>query len=194
MRAGYTVENCHSALQLEAVFDSSCPAEAVLMTDHEGKLPQDAITLTRSRSVAPLILFRDSNHSYAESAFDLVVPSLTAPGQWLEQIALLLEESRVLRAKSALLRAESRMLQHEAILLQRDAAELREKTRLERARSAHERAPLSEPLCGGISSPPILKKNLLIFRYLRRCPQGGHGGSPRCHTGSHHWSLADLSV
>jgi hypothetical protein len=140
-RAGYTVENCYSALQLEAVFDSSCPAEAVLMTDHEGKLPQDAITLTRSRSVAPLILFRDSNHSYAESAFDLVVPSLTAPGQWLEQIAVLLEESRLVRRKSALLRAESRMLQQ-------DAAELREETRLERARAARECSPYRDPFAG----------------------------------------------
>ncbi len=148
MRAGYTIENCCSALQLEAVFDSSCPAEAVLMTDHEGKLPQDAITLTRSRSVAPLILFRDSNHSYAESAFDLVVPSLTPPVEWLQQIAVLLEESRMLRSKSALLRAESRMLQHEAILLQRDAAEPREKSRLERARSAHESAPYRNPFAG----------------------------------------------
>jgi hypothetical protein len=148
MRSGYTVENCYSALQLEAVFDSSCPAEAVLMTDHKGKLPQDAITLTRSRSVAPLILFRDSNRSYAETAFDLVVPSLTPPGQWLEQVALLLEESRVLRAKSELLRAESRMLQHEAILLQRDAAELRERRLLERARAARECAPYPNPLAG----------------------------------------------
>jgi hypothetical protein len=148
MRAGYMVENCGSALQLEAVFDSSCPAEAVLMTDHEGKLPQDAITLTRSRSLAPLILFRDSNHSYAESAFDLVIPSLTPPGQWLEQIALLLEESRVLRAKSVLLRAESWMMQHEAILLQRDAAELRDKTQLERARSVREFSPCRNPFAG----------------------------------------------
>ena len=147
-RAGYTVENCYSALQLEAVFDSSCPAEAVLMTDHEGKLPQDAITLTRSRSDAPLILFRDSNHSYAETAFDLVVPSLTAPGQWLKQIAVLLEESRLVRGKSALLRAESRILQHEAILLQRDAAELREETGLERARAARECSPYRDPFAG----------------------------------------------
>jgi len=148
MRAGYTVENCYSALQLEAVFDSISPAEAVLMTDHEGKLPQDAITLTRCRPVTPLILFRDSNHSYAESAFDLVVPSLTPPGQWLEQIALLLGESRVLRAKSELLRVESRMLQHEAILLQRDAAELREKTRLERIRAARACSPYRDPFAG----------------------------------------------
>jgi hypothetical protein len=147
-RAGYTVENCHSALQLEGVFDSSCPAEAVLMTDHEGKLPQDAITLTRSRSVAPLILFRDSNHSYAESAFDLVVASLTPPGQWLEQIAVLLEESRLMRTKSAVLRAESRMRQYEAILLQREAAELREETRLERTRAARECPPYQDPFAG----------------------------------------------
>jgi hypothetical protein len=147
-RAGYSVENCCSVLQLDAVFDSGHPAEAVLMTDHEGNLPQDAITLTRSRSAARLVLFRDSNCSFAESAFHLVIPSLTPPEQWLQQIASLLEESRLPQEESELLRSEFRMLQQEAIRLRRDAAALREKTRPERVRGARESSPYRNPFAG----------------------------------------------
>jgi hypothetical protein len=147
-RAGYSVENCYSVLQLDAVLDSGRPAEAVLMTDHDGNLPQDAITLTHSRSVAPLVLFRDANCSYAETAFDLVIPSLTPPEQWLEQIASLLEKSRALRAQSELLPSGTRMLQQETIRLQRDAAELRGKTRPERVRGTRETSPYGNPFAG----------------------------------------------
>jgi hypothetical protein len=147
-RAGYSIENCSSVLQLDAVLDAGHPAEAVLMTDHDGNLPQDAITLTRSRSVAPLVLFRDSDCSYAESAFDLVIPSLTPPEQWLEQIASLLEESRALREEPELLRSGTRMRQQEAVRLQREAAELRGKTRPDRARGARESLPYRNPFAG----------------------------------------------
>jgi hypothetical protein len=99
-RTGYFIENCGSLVELAAALDSGSEVTAVLMTDRGGHLPQAAIDLTRSRSSALLILFRDSNLARANSSFDLVIPSLTPPEEWLTQIADLIEQSRLLDSNS----------------------------------------------------------------------------------------------
>lgn len=119
VRAGYFVENSLSIPRLGVALDprieSRNDPEAVLMADHDGRLPQDAIALIRARCCAPLILFRDSNHSYAESDFQLVIANLTPPEQWLHQIAALLRQNRLLRARPEPLRSQPLGSQRQAV-------------------------------------------------------------------------------
>jgi hypothetical protein len=108
VRAGYFVENYLSISQLGIALDpqndSKLDPKAVLMAAHDGHLPpeapRDAVALIRAHCSAPLVLFSDSNHTYAGSGFDLVIPNLTPPEQWLHQIAALLEQSRLLRTRT----------------------------------------------------------------------------------------------
>jgi hypothetical protein len=99
-QAGYSIENCSSLDDLGTTLGYCSEDTAVLMTDHDGRLPQEAIALTRSRSAALLILFRNSSLACVDSSFDLVIPSLTPPEQWLRQIADLIDRSLLLRSNS----------------------------------------------------------------------------------------------
>jgi hypothetical protein len=87
-RAGYVVENCQSAEHLRGLLASG-DIDAVLTTDREGDVP-DVVALVRSQSALPLVLFRDSNHSSNERRFELVIAALTAPPNWLAELALLI--------------------------------------------------------------------------------------------------------
>ena len=128
-QAGYFIENCSSFDDLAATLESADKAAAVLMTDYYGQLPEDAIALTRSRSAALLILFRDSNLACADSSFDLVIPSLTPPAQWLTQIADLIDRSQPLNSNSQ--PAETGASRQQAIFFQRDADETRQDPRFQ---------------------------------------------------------------
>lgn len=89
VRAGYAVINCTSLEDLSAAFRSPHAPCAVLMADNNPPAAEQAISLVRSRSLVPLILFRDSYRALAEVAFHLVIPTLTPPAQWLAEIASL---------------------------------------------------------------------------------------------------------
>lgn len=92
-RAGYTVERCNSPAQLHAVLTGIRYVDAVIVSESDGDTPYDAISMTRSNSTIPLILFQSGNPHYDESEFDLVVPVLTQPREWLNKIAGLLARS-----------------------------------------------------------------------------------------------------
>jgi hypothetical protein len=101
-RTGYFVADCKSLEQLHTTLQFWTEADAVLMADDNGDISRDAIALTRSRSSALLILFRDSNRDDAESDFDWVVPVLTPPSNWLKDIAALIELRRMRRSAERL--------------------------------------------------------------------------------------------
>jgi hypothetical protein len=122
-QAGYSIENSNSLGDLDQTLGSCSQATAVLMTDHDGLLPQDAIALARSRSTALLILFRDSNLACADSSFDLVIPSLTPPEQWLTHIADLIDQSHH-HSDSQPLPTKAGTSRQQAAFLQPDDAEL----------------------------------------------------------------------
>lgn len=92
VRSGYAVVNCISHEELCAALQSAHAPAAVLMADNNPGTAQQAISLLRSRSPVPLVLFRDSYRVLVESPFDLVIPTLTPPAQWLADIASLLAQ------------------------------------------------------------------------------------------------------
>jgi hypothetical protein len=92
-RAGYSVEKCNSPAQLHALLTGIRIVDAVIVSEGDGDTPYDAISLTRSNSTIPLILFQSGNPHYDEAEFDLIVPVLTQPREWLNKVAALLARS-----------------------------------------------------------------------------------------------------
>ena len=90
--AGYIVEACDSLDRLATLLTTG--VEAVLLED-EAEFPiVEALALTRVRSQVPVILFLNDPDAPVPEGFDLVIPTLTAPHAWLNQIAHLLDRNR----------------------------------------------------------------------------------------------------
>ena len=102
-RAGYDIDDCRNLVQLRAALESKREADAVMVNDSSGSIPEFVISLARSRSTAPIILFPNSSRTYSTEPVDLVVPSFTPPEDWLLDLANLIVRSRTLRACSQLL-------------------------------------------------------------------------------------------
>lgn len=98
--AGYSVEGCRSVKEFRAALLSRESADAVVITDETGNLPNEAISVAKTDSLGPVILFPNSMSTYSESSFDLVVPVLTPPAKWLAKIQEKIQESRRLRMES----------------------------------------------------------------------------------------------
>lgn len=98
--AGYVVEGCNSASQLRATIAEASSFAAVAMTECDGALPTEALSLVRANSDAPLILFQSRNPHYNESHFDWVVRVLTDPRQWLSDIETVIERNRSARRRA----------------------------------------------------------------------------------------------
>ena len=92
--AGYSVEDCLSLSQLRATLETGQPPDAVLMSDGDGVAPSDAIAIARHHSSHLVVLFRNSNLEYEDSGFDLVVPCLTPPEVWLNEVDALIKQRR----------------------------------------------------------------------------------------------------
>ncbi len=104
--AGYTVESCASmAVLRDALYEGA--SDAVVMTEIEGVSLREAVRLARACSPVPLVLFRETQHTYGEDGldlekdFDLVIPILHPPSAWLADIAALIEKSRKVRTGPA---------------------------------------------------------------------------------------------
>lgn len=81
-------------VQLRALLATGTELDAVLVSDSEGASPREALIACRAHTSAPIILFRSTNLSYEDSGFDLVVPSLTPPEVWLDDVTATIERSR----------------------------------------------------------------------------------------------------
>ena len=136
-RVGYDVEICPSLVEFPPLLQRAYP-DAVLVTDrpnseHRHSERHQVIAFTREHSQARLILF-DSSYSVSdEEDFDLVIPPLIHPEEWLRQIAAVIERSRALNAASAATRKHS-------TLVVMDAQITRLKSIIARERSAATRA------------------------------------------------------
>ena len=91
---GYAVADCPSILKLRSVLQEPGQASAVLFTGQDEKDRKEAVTLAREQSCAPLILFDGLNRAGNESDFDLVIPPLTPPQEWLAKIAATIQQHR----------------------------------------------------------------------------------------------------
>jgi hypothetical protein len=130
-RAGYVIEDCSNLIQLRDALEAD--ADAVMLNDSHGSVPENAISLARSRTLAPIVLFPNSKRSYPTEQIDLVVPTFTPPQEWLLELANLIVHSRAVQEYSRLLQEQSQQLCLES-------AQAREKSREERARARREAA------------------------------------------------------
>lgn len=91
---GYSVDDCSSLTQLRAQLSSDADALAVCITEDLAGPPEAAASVAKSCSSAPLVLFRRSNGDCEETAFDLIVETLTPPQKWLNEIEDLIARSQ----------------------------------------------------------------------------------------------------
>lgn len=142
--AGYAVEQCDS-LEHFSTFLAWNPD--VVALEEEPLIPlRKAISFARARSSASLVLFQHDISATPLEECDLIVPALTAPEEWLDEIATLLERSRTIRA-------DSQALVRKSASLRQDAAAVREMTREIRARSVRQRAETFEHPWGKPNPP-----------------------------------------
>jgi|HubBroStandDraft_5_1064220.scaffolds.fasta_scaffold85200_3 hypothetical protein len=93
--AGYEVVGCNTNSLLHAALVGVHEISALLISESDdAESSDDAISLTCSNSTAPLILFQSESRRYDESEFDLVIRRLTAPREWLSEIAMVIEQRR----------------------------------------------------------------------------------------------------
>jgi hypothetical protein len=136
---GYTVNDCTSVAKLKSFLEEDGGTDAIVLSEvHAGKARQ-AVATTRSYTSAPLILFEGPDRLGNESEFDLVIPPLSSPEEWLQRIADTIKQSRALLAKSKLLREQS------SLLVEQSAA-IRLQSVSERERSARQRLKIEEHL------------------------------------------------
>jgi hypothetical protein len=132
--AGYSVDLCTSVVKLALIFKQGSGADAVIVNEiDEGKAKQ-VITAIRAHSSAPLILFEGPDRHPIPSEFDLIIPPLSSPEQWLQRIAATIERSRALLTQSKLVREQSSLLLSDSAALRQKSASVRERARQERAR------------------------------------------------------------
>lgn len=150
--AGYTVETCISVPELRNALTAEEQLDAVVISEGVGGAHPDAVSLARSHTSAPIVLFRETQLSFAESPFDLVVPVLAPPQAWLADIAALIAHSRSLRA-------DARALCNGSAELRRASAAARAKSEGERKRSRQAYGRKITPSDGLVSGPGPEKDN-----------------------------------
>ncbi len=133
---GYRVDECASLPQLATALEAANGADAVFLTESDGISPEQAISLARERSSAPIILFRRSTYGMSEDEFDLVIEPLTAPEEWLNDVGSVLEWSRMVRAEAQVITDRSQSLRKETSVLRRDSQRERERSLRERTRNS----------------------------------------------------------
>lgn len=136
---GYSVDLCLTLGEFHSTLANRAEAQAVLVPERPGIERREVVTLTRTTSRAALVLF---SGTYTEEApeFDLVIPPLDSPADWLQKIAILIEKSRALNSASRVIRdfsgrsiQDSEMLRQQSKLLREQSA--RERTRAQRLRA-----------------------------------------------------------
>ena len=91
--AGYEVRECFSE-RLMAHDLAEWGAELVCISEPMDKPAGEALAMARAFSNAPVVLFRNGQHHYAQSVWELEVAPLTHPSLWFADIAALLSRTR----------------------------------------------------------------------------------------------------
>jgi hypothetical protein len=92
--AGFTLHACQSISELRERLMSSRDVDAVVMVEDIVSIPQEALLYAKAYFDGPLILFEARLQSNYRDSFDLSVPILTGPSEWLLQIEALIEKDR----------------------------------------------------------------------------------------------------
>lgn len=122
--AGYAVEECESLDRLSGLLAGN--ADAVMLEEEWQLYTPEAVALTRAYSSAPVVLFRNEPNPVVFDGFDLVIPPLTAPEDWLRQIADLLEHSHAVQTAASELARSSATLRQESASVRDESRRLRE--------------------------------------------------------------------
>jgi hypothetical protein len=83
---GFTVHECTAFAELAACLGAGENPDLVCVSDDGHGSAARALTLVRSLSTAPAVLFANGSEAVPESSWDLEVPALTHPGTWLSRI------------------------------------------------------------------------------------------------------------
>jgi hypothetical protein len=89
---GYTVERCESIQDIEFYLRSPHLPDAVVISGELRKASRVATFLSNADLPLPAILFAGTDESYSESEYDLVIPALTSPSDWLTSIEETIEQ------------------------------------------------------------------------------------------------------
>ena len=100
--AGFRVDECESIRDLRQQLIASTDVDAVIMVEDIVSIPPEAIIAAKSYFDGPLVLFESRCAAENERVFDLRVPNLTEPSEWLQRIEALI--GNYTRARSAKLR------------------------------------------------------------------------------------------
>lgn len=90
---GYEIEPCATLAQLAAALRTA-HVEAIFLTENESGTLDAVIPEIRAHTSAAIILFKTTNRRTQEKLFDLVIPSLMTPEEWLESVRAVLERKR----------------------------------------------------------------------------------------------------
>lgn len=91
--AGFTVQPCESIGQLRERLMVDRGVDAVIMVEDIVSLPREAITAAKSYFDGPLVLFESPARDDDHDSFDLCVPILTGPNEWLPKIEALIDQN-----------------------------------------------------------------------------------------------------
>lgn len=128
-KAGFRIADCDSldALSLQLMQQP----KALLLEDEPLAEIDCAISLSRSYADVPVVYFRCSPDIPAIRSKDLVIPSFTAPDDWLREIRELVARSQAVMAESQRLRAESAALARKCAAVHEDSRRILESSRLQ---------------------------------------------------------------
>jgi hypothetical protein len=84
--AGYMVERCESIQDIEFYLRSPHLPDAVVVSDDLQRASRVATFLSNADLPLPVILFAGTDEPYTETEYDLIIPALTSPSDWLLSI------------------------------------------------------------------------------------------------------------
>lgn len=144
---GYQVDACGTSIARLVAQLQACAADAVLVTESRTTKIKEAVTVSRANTPAPLVLFEDASCRHESLSFDVIIPPLTPPADWLREIHRVIEQSRKIVNESHELRASSAMLRHASAEAVRQSA--RERERSVRSRENSGKPPANSPFRRG---------------------------------------------
>lgn len=84
--AGFKMHECESIRDLRQQLIASTDVDAVIMVEDIVNIAPEAIIAAKSYFSGPLVLFEGRYPDGNENSFDLRIPNLTGPSDWLSQI------------------------------------------------------------------------------------------------------------
>jgi hypothetical protein len=90
--AGFTVHACQSISELRERLIASRDVDAVVMVEDIVSVPQEALLYAKAYFDGPLVLFEARLQKEYRDSFDLCVPILTGPSEWLPQIEAVIDK------------------------------------------------------------------------------------------------------